>query len=166
MKTSDVSDESEDKPELDVKNGDEGNKTKSSPSEEDESGACVVAPSEEEGSSHQDVSGEIQEICDLQTSDTVTSLEAETSSALIRSSSALITEVTSSVTSSALITEVSSSVTELDLGPSINGETSGVEEEVEEAVEAGADMFWEEVEDRTQALAVPNTFKRQLTRPY
>ena len=156
MKTSDVSDESEDKPELDVKNGDEENKTKSSPSEEDESGACVVAPSEEEGSSHQNVSEETQEICDLQTSDTVTSLEAETSSALIRSSS---------VKSSALITEVSSSVTELDLGPSINGETSGVEE-VEEAVEAGADMFWEEVEDRTQALAVPNTFKRQLTRPY
>ena len=156
MKTSDVSDESEDKPELDVKNGDEENKTKSSPSEEDESGACVVAPSEEEGSSHQNVSEETQEICDLQTSDTVTSLEAETSSALIRSSS---------VKSSALITEVSSSVTELSLGPSINGETSGVEE-VEEAVEAGADMFWEEVEDRTQALAVPNTFKRQLTRPY
>ena len=144
MKTSDVSDESEDKPELDVKNGDEENKTKSYPSEE-ESGACVVAPSEEEGSSHQKVSEETQEICDLQTSDTVTSLEAETSSALI--------------------TEVSSSVTELSLGPSINGETSGVEE-VEEAVEAGADMFWEEVEDRTQALAVPNTFKRQLTRPY
>ena len=165
MKTSDVSDESEDKPELDVKNGDEENKTKSSPSEEDESGACVVAPSEEEGSSHQNVSEETQEICDLQTSDTVTSLEAKTSSALIRSSSALITEVTSSVTSSALITEVSSSVTGLNLGPSINGETSGVEE-VEEAVEAGADMFWEEVEDRTQALAVPNTFKRQLTRPY
>ena len=156
MKTSDVSDESEDKPELDVKNGDEENKTKSSPSEEDESGACVVAPSEEEGSSHQNLSEETQEICDLQTSDTVTSLEAETSSALIRSSS---------VKSSALITEVSSSVTELSLGPSINGETSGVEE-VEEAVEAGADMFWEEVEDRTQALAVPNTFKRQLTRPY
>ena len=144
MKTSDVSDESEDKPELDVKNGHEENKTKSSPSD-DESGACVVAPSEEEGSSHQNVSEETQEICDLQTSDTVTSLEAETSSALI--------------------TEVSSSVTELSLGPSINGETSGVEE-VEEAVEAGADMFWEEVEDRTQALAVPNTFKRQLTRPY
>ena len=156
MKTSDVSDESEDKPELDVKNGDEENKTKSSPSEEDESGACVVAPSEEEGSSHQNLSEETQEICDLQTSDTVTSLEAETSSALIRSSS---------VKSSALITEVSSSVTELSLGPSINGETSGVEE-VEEAVEAGADMFWEEVEDRTQALAVSNTFKRQLTRPY
>ena len=155
MKTSDVSDESEDKPELDVKNGDEENKTKSSPSE-DESGAGVVAPSEEEGSSHQNVSEETQEICDLQTCDTVTSLEAETSSALIRSSS---------VKSSALITEVSSSVTELSLGPSINGETSGVEE-VEEAVEAGADMFWEEVEDRTQALAVPNTFKRQLTRPY
>ena len=145
MKTSDVSDESEDKPELDVKNGHDENKTKSSPSEEDESGACVVAPSEEEGSSHQNVSEETQEICDLQTSDTVTSLEAETSSALI--------------------TEVSSSVTELSLGPSINGETSGGEE-VEEAVEAGADMFWEEVEDRTQALAVPNTFKRQLTRPY
>ena len=39
------------------------------------------------------------------------------------------------------------------------------EEPVEEAVEA-ADIFWDSVADRTEALAVPNTFKRQLSRPF
>ena len=36
---------------------------------------------------------------------------------------------------------------------------------VEEAVEA-ADIFWDSVANRTEALAVPNTFKRQLSRPF
>lgn len=39
------------------------------------------------------------------------------------------------------------------------------EEPVEEALEA-ADIFWDSVADRTEALAVPNTFKRQLSRPF
>ena len=39
------------------------------------------------------------------------------------------------------------------------------EEPVEEALEA-ADIFWDSVADRTEALAVPNTFKRQLPRPF
>ena len=38
-------------------------------------------------------------------------------------------------------------------------------QQVEEAVEA-ADAFWDSVADRTEALAVPNTFKRQLSRPF
>ena len=37
---------------------------------------------------------------------------------------------------------------------------------VEEGVEATGDMDWDTVADRTQALAVPNTFRRQLTRPF
>ena len=36
---------------------------------------------------------------------------------------------------------------------------------VEEAVEA-SDVFWDSVANRTEALAVPNTFKRQLSRPF
>ena len=50
--------------------------------------------------------------------------------------------------------------------PQKNGETSETIHEVEEAMEAGTDLFWDSVADRTQALAVPNTFKRQLTRPH
>ena len=38
-------------------------------------------------------------------------------------------------------------------------------EVVEEAVEA-ADMFWDSVASRTQALATPNSFKTHLGRPY
>ena len=50
-----------------------------------------------------------------------------------------------------------------------NGDIPETVQEVEEAIEAGTDLFWDsvaDIEDRTQALAVPNTFKRQLTRPY
>ena len=36
---------------------------------------------------------------------------------------------------------------------------------IEEAVEA-ADVIWDTVATRTQALSVPNSFKRQLNRPF
>ena len=48
-----------------------------------------------------------------------------------------------------------------DLGPEAASDPP-----VEEGVEATGDMDWDTVADRTQALAVPNTFRRQLTRPF
>ena len=62
----------------------------------------------------------------------------------------------------------SSTDKDLEIEPShqTNGDTSETVHEVEEAMEAGTDLFWDSVADRTQALAVPNTFKRQLTRPH
>ena len=47
-----------------------------------------------------------------------------------------------------------------------NDETANLSNHIEEAVEA-ADVFWDSVANRTQALAITNTFKRQLTkRPF
>ena len=43
----------------------------------------------------------------------------------------------------------------------------GAGDQIEEAVEAAdAEMFWDSVTNRTEALSVPNTFKRQLGRNY
>ena len=44
---------------------------------------------------------------------------------------------------------------------------NGAGDQIEEAVEAAhAEMFWDSVTNRTEALSVPNTFKRQLGRNY
>ena len=60
---------------------------------------------------------------------------------------------------------VDGSSNELDIkkgsSPQTNGDTSETVHEVEEAMEAGSDLFWDSVEDRTQALAVPVSAPRQ-----
>ena len=131
LRTSDVSDETEneEKLEIAVKNGEEDIKLKGSLSEEE--------------AFNKPIDSEPHKICDLQMSDNDIRQEA---------------------------VMIDGSSTELDVEkgsiPQTNGDTSETVHEVEEAMEAGSDLFWDSVEDRTQALAVPNTFKRQLTRPY
>ena len=102
-----------------------------------------TSPSEEEALINSNDS-ETHKICDLQTSDNDIKREA-------------------------VMDNISSSDKDLEIEGSsqqTNGDTSETVHEVEEAVEAGTDLFWDSVADRTQALAVPNTFKRQLTRPH
>lgn len=100
------------------------------------------SPSEEEAF-NKPIDSEPHKICDLQMSD-------------------------NDIRQGAVMVDGSSNESDIKKGssPQTNGDTSETVHEVEEAMEAGSDLFWDSVEDRTQALAVPNTFKRQLTRPY
>ena len=71
--------------------------------------------------------------------------------------------------SKSVISDFSSAVVDysLDTANGVMEEQTETEtvEVVEEAVEA-ADMFWDSVASRTQALATPHSFKTHLGRPY